>query len=105
MMLQITLVRNRNTRTFDLFKINIKSKVVLATISGHFLVGDRGPPILYARLHRSCSSLMYDLFQSNIITDSRCACGFTREDASHFPLELPLIYRTEDISLKFSAPP
>jgi hypothetical protein len=49
-------VRNRNTRTFDIFKINIKSKVVLAKIPGHFLVGNRGPPILYARLHRSCSS-------------------------------------------------
>jgi hypothetical protein len=55
---------------------NIKSKVVLAKIPGHFLVGDRRPPILYARLYRSCSSLKYDLFQSNIITDSRCEHKF-----------------------------
>ena len=77
------------------FKINIKNKVVLAKIPGHFLVGDRRPNVLYARLHRICSSLKYDLFQSNIITDSRCVCGFTR---GRFPLslELPLIYRTED---------
>ena len=85
--------RNRNTRTLDFFKINTTSKVVLAKIPGHFLVGDRRPPIIYARLHRCCSSLRYDLFQSKIITDSRCVCGFTREDASHFPLEWPLIYR------------
>ena len=105
MMLQITLFETEIPEHLTFFKINIKGKVVLAKIPGHFLVGDRRPPILYARLHRSCSSLMYGLFQSNIITDSRCVCGFTREDAPHFPLELPLIYRTEDSSLKFSAPP
>ena len=76
----------RNTRTSDSFKITLKSKVVLAKIQGHFLVGDRRHNILYARLRRSCSSLKYDLFRSNIITDSRCVCGCTREDASHFLL-------------------
>jgi hypothetical protein len=80
----------RNTRTFDSFKINLKSKVVLAKMQDHFLVGDRRHNILYARLRRSCSSLKYDLFRSNIITDSRCVCGYTREDASHFLLNCPL---------------
>jgi hypothetical protein len=103
MMLQINLFETEIPEHLTFFKINIKSKVVLAKIPGHFLVGNRRPAILYARLHRSCISLMYDLFQSNIITDSRCVCGFIREDASHFPLELPLIYRTEDSSLIFSA--
>jgi hypothetical protein len=50
--------------------INLKSKVVLAKIPTHFLVGDRQHNILYARLCRSCSSLKYDLFRSNIITGS-----------------------------------
>jgi hypothetical protein len=45
----------RNTRTFDTF--NIKGKVVLAKIPAHFLVGDRRPNVLYARLRRNCSSL------------------------------------------------
>ena len=57
----------RNTRTFDTFKINLKRKVVLAKIPAHFLVGDRRPNVLYARLRRNCSSLKYDLFRSNII--------------------------------------
>ena len=105
MMLQITLFEPEIPEHLTFFKINIKGKVVLAKIPSHFLVGDRRPPNVYARLHRSCSSLMCDLFQSNIITDSRCVCGFTREDAPNFPLALPLIYRTEDSSLKFSAPP
>jgi hypothetical protein len=65
----------RNTRTSNSFKINLKSKVVLAKIQGHFLVGDRRHNILYARLRRSCSLLKYDLFRSNIITVSRCVCG------------------------------
>ena len=80
----------RNTRTFDSFKINIKSKVVLAKIPAQFLVGDRRHNILYTRLRRSCSSLKYDLFRSNIITDSRCVCGFTMKDASHFLLNCRL---------------
>jgi hypothetical protein len=57
----------RNTRTFNSFKINFKSIVVLAKMQGHFLVGDRRQNILNARLRRS-------------------VCGYTREDASHFPL-------------------
>jgi hypothetical protein len=65
----------RNTRTFDTFKINLKRKVVLAKIPAHFLVGDGRPNVLYARLRRNCSSLKFDLFRSNIITDSRCVCG------------------------------
>jgi hypothetical protein len=44
----------RNTRTFDTFKINLKRKVVLAKIPAHFLVGDRRPNVLYARLRRNC---------------------------------------------------
>jgi hypothetical protein len=51
----------RNTRTFDTFKINLKRKVVLAKIPAHFLVGDRRPNVLYARLRRNCSSLKHDL--------------------------------------------
>jgi hypothetical protein len=69
----------RNTRTSDSFKINLKSKVVLAKIPAHFLVGDKRHNILYARLRRSCSSLKYDLFQyhTNIgltesMTDNKC---------------------------------
>jgi hypothetical protein len=80
----------RNTRTSDSFKITLKSKVVLAKIQGHFLIGDRRHNILYARLRRSCSPLKYDLFRSNIITDSKCICGFTREDTSHFLLNCRL---------------
>jgi hypothetical protein len=38
----------RNTRTSDLFKINVKSKVVLVKIPAHFLVGDRRHNISYA---------------------------------------------------------
>ena len=78
----------RNTRTFDTF--NIKRKVVLAKIPAHFLIGDRRPNILYARLRRNCSSLKYDLFRFNIITDSRWVCGYIREDASHFLLNCRL---------------
>ena len=80
----------RNTRTFETFKINIKRKVVLAKIPGHFLVGDRRSNILHARLRRNCSSLKYDLFRSNIITDSRCIFEFIREDASYFLLNCRL---------------
>ena len=76
----------RNTRTCDTFKINLKRKVVLAKIPAHFLIGDRRPNIWYARLRRNCSSLKYDLFRFNIITDSRYVCGYIREDASHFLL-------------------
>ena len=94
-------MRNRNTRTFDFFKINIKSKVVLAKIPGHFLVGDRRPNILYARLRRSCSSLKYDLFRSNIITDSRCVCGYIMEDASHFLLKCHLYIEQRTVLFQF----
>ena len=76
----------RNTRTFDTFKINIKRKVVLAKIPAHFLVEEWRPNVWYAILRRNCSSPKDDLFRSNIITDSRCACGYIEEDASHFLL-------------------
>jgi hypothetical protein len=91
----------RNTRTFYTFKINLKSKVVLAKIPGHFLVADRRPNILYARIRRNCSSLKYDLFRSNIITDSRCDCGFIREDASHFLLNCRLYIEQRTVLLIF----
>jgi hypothetical protein len=93
----------RNNRTFDAFKINLKRKVVLAKIPAHFLVGDRRPNVLYARLRRNCSSLKYDLFWSNVITDSRCVCGYIMEDPSHFLLNCRL-YRTKDNSLWCFAP-
>ena len=80
----------RNTRIFHTFKVNLKHKVVLANIPVHFLVGDRRPNILYARLRRNCSSLKYDPFRSNIITVSRCVCGYITEDASHFLLNCRL---------------
>jgi hypothetical protein len=91
----------RNTRTSDSFKINLKSKVVLAKIPAHFLVGDKRHNILYARLRRSCSTLKYDLFRSNIITDSRCAYGFTREDTSYFLLNCRLYIEQKRVLLNF----
>jgi hypothetical protein len=92
----------RNTRTFDTFKINLKRKVVLAKIPAHFLVGDRRPNVLYARLRRNCSSLKYSLFRSNIITDSRCVCGYIcREDASHFFLNCRLYIEQRTILFNF----
>ena len=91
----------RNIRTFDTFKINLKRKVVLAIIPDHFLVGDRRPNILYARLRRNCSSLKYDLFRSNIITDSRCVCGYIREDASHFLLNCRLYIEQRTVLFNF----
>ena len=91
----------RNTRTFDTLKINIKRKVVLAKIPGHFLDGDRRSNILYARLRRNCSSLKYDLFRYNIITDSRCIFGFIREDASYFLLNCAYISNRGQFSLMF----
>ena len=101
MMLPTTLFETEIPEHLTFFKINIKSKVVLAKIPGHFLVGDRRPNILYARLYRSCSSLKYDLFQSNIITDSRCVCGFTREDVSHFLLNCHLYIEQRTVLLNF----
>jgi hypothetical protein len=91
----------RNTRTFDTFKINLKRKIVLAKIPAHFLVGERRPNVLYARLRRNCSSLKYDLFRSNIITDSRCVCGYIREDASHFLLNCRLYIEQRTILFNF----
>jgi hypothetical protein len=93
----------RNTRTFDTFKINLKRKVVLAKILAHFLVGNRRPTVVYARLRRNCSSLKYDIFRSNIITDSRCVCGYTciREDASHFLLNCRLYIEQRPIIFNF----
>jgi hypothetical protein len=90
-----------NTRTFDTNKINLKRKVVLAKIPAHFLVGDRRPNVLYARLRRNCSSLKYDLFRSNIITDSRCVCGYIREDAFHFLLNCRLYIEQRTILFNF----
>ena len=95
----------RNTRTFDTFKINLKRKVVLAKIPAHFLVGDKRPTILYARLRRNCSSLKYDLFRSNIIKDSRCVCGYIREDASHFLLNCRLYIEQRTILFNFLETP
>jgi hypothetical protein len=57
--------------------------------------------VLYARLRRSCSSLKYDLFRSNIITDSRCVCGFTREDASHFLLNCRFYIKQRTVLFNF----
>ena len=91
----------RNTRTFDTFKINLRRKVVLAKIPAHFLVGDGRPNVLYARLRRNCSSLKYDLFRSNIITDSRCVCGYIREDASYFLLNCHLYIEQRTILFNF----
>ena len=87
----------RNTRTFDTFKINIKRKVGMAKIPGHFLVGDRRSNILYARLRRNGSSLRYDLFRSNNIFQMY----FWIYQGGHFlfSLKMPPIYRTEDSSL------
>jgi hypothetical protein len=88
----------RNTRTSDSFKINLKSKAVLATIPAHFLVGDRRHNIVYARLRRSCSSLKYDLFRSNII--EMCLWIY---QGGRLPLsrELSLLFRTEESSFSF----
>ena len=82
----------RNTRTYDMLKINLKRKVVLPKIMGHLLVGDRISNILYSRLCSNCSLLSYYIFRCNIIKDSRCVCGYIREDASHFFLNSTYIY-------------
>jgi hypothetical protein len=91
----------RNTRTYDMLKINLKRKVVLPKIPGHFLVGDRISNILYSRLHNNCSSLKYDLFRCNIIKDSRCVCGYIREDASHFLLNCHLYIKQRTVLFHF----
>ena len=85
-------------------KFNLKRKVKLPKIPGHFLVGDRISNILYSRLRNNCSALKYDLFRCNIIKYSRCVWIYQGE---RFPLslELPLIYRAEDSSLSIFTPP
>ena len=91
----------RNTRTYDMFKINHKRKVVLPKNPGHFLVGDSISNILYSRLRNNCSSLKYDLFRCNIIKDSRCVCGYIREDASHFLLNCHLYIKQRTVLFHF----
>ena len=82
--------------------VNLKSKVVLAKIPGHFLVAwDRRPNISHARLRRNCSWLKYDLFRSNIITDSSCVTGFMREDASLFLLNCCLHIEQRTVLFNF----
>ena len=91
----------RNTRTYDMLKINLKRKVVLPKMSAHFLVGDRISNILYSTLRNNCSSLKYDLFRYNIIKDSRCVCGYIREGASHFLLNCHLYIEQRTILFHF----
>ena len=87
----------RNTRTFDTF--NIKRKVVLDKIPAHFLVGDRRPNVLYARLRRNCSSLTK--WPISIQYNNRFEMCLRIYQGGRFPLslELPLIYRTQENSL------
>ena len=91
----------RNIRTYDMFKINLKRKVVLLKIPGHFLVGDRISNILYSTLRSTCSSLKYDIFRCNIIQDSRCVCGYIMEDASHFLLKCHLYIEQRTVLFHF----
>jgi len=51
--------------------------------------------------NKSKNKLKYDLFRSNIITDSRCVCGFTREDASHFLLNCRLYIEQRTVLFHF----
>ena len=82
----------RNTRTFDTFKIDIKRKVVLSKIPGNFLVCDRWSNNLYTTLRHNHTWLKYYLSRSNIVTYSRCVCGFIRE-GGRFPfcIEISLL--------------
>ena len=91
----------RNIRTYDMLKINLKRKVVLLKMSGHFLVGDRISNILYSRLRSNCSSLKYDIFRCNIIKDSKCVCGYIMEDASHFLLKCHLYIEQRTVLFHF----
>ena len=91
----------RNIRTYDMFKINLKRKVVLLKIPGYFLVGDRISNILYSRLRSNCSSLKYDIFRCNIIKDSKCVCGYIMEDASHFLLKCHLYIEQRTVLFHF----
>jgi hypothetical protein len=88
----------RNTRTSDSFKINLKSKVVLAKIPTHFLVGDRQHNILYARLCRSCK--LAQVWSISIQYNNRFEMCLWIYHGGRFPLslELSLVYRTEDSS-------
>jgi hypothetical protein len=92
---------DNETSTYDMFKINLKRKVVLPKMPGHFLVGERISNILYSRLRNNCSSLKYDLFRCNKIKDSRCVCGYIREDASHFLLNCHLYIGQRTVLFNF----
>jgi hypothetical protein len=66
MMLQITLFEPEIPEHLTFFKINIKGKVVLAKIPGHFLVGDRRPPNVYARL-KARLKFMYIFMSTDMV--------------------------------------
>ena len=91
----------RTIRGIDTFKINLKRKVVLAKIPGHFLLGGQNIRYFIYKISRNCSSLKYDLFRCNIIKDSRCVCGFIREDASLFVLNCRLYIEQRTILFNY----
>ena len=85
-------------RGIDMFKINLKRKVVLA---GSFLTWGQNIKYFIYKISRNCSSLKYDLFRCNIIKDSRCVCGFIREDASLFVLNCRLYIEQRTILFNY----
>lgn len=59
--------------------------------NAYFSLGNnRRISIVMARLRMECSLLKSHLFDMKIINDSKCVCGHSREDTSHFFFSCPL---------------
>ena len=52
----------------------------------YYFIGDRFLSIIHTRLRNKCSSLKYDLYRSNIITEKSCNCGALNETVEHYLL-------------------
>ena len=55
--------------------------------------------MILTQLRCSASFLNSDLFHANIITDPKCRCGYSNEDATHFLLHCPLYLENRGVLL------
>jgi hypothetical protein len=86
----------RNSPSVHIFKRKLKLKYVQIPLppTYHF-TGNRKLNILHARLCQKCSSLISDLFRSNLIENPICSCGVGPETAEHY-----FVYCTKYVTVR-----
>ena len=77
----------RNVDSIFKFKSELKNLNPHRRVPKHYEYGHRKLNIVLTQLRCSASTLNYDLYRVNILSDPSCRCGSDREDSNHYFLE------------------